>query len=890
VSKTGVRERRLSEPDEAPSDLGWRAALDCLENAGVDRRAVDLIVVACATPDQSQPAVACIIQEKLGLAEAHCPAFDVNSVCAGFVFALDVAQSMMLAEPARYRHVLVIGSDAFSKILNWDDRRTCVFFGDGAGAVLLAQVETSDRRIHFRLGCDGRGRRCIEVPAGGTRLPVTPEVLERRLNTFTMDGPRVWDFAVSTVPRTISALLAERELVPADLDLLVLHQSNLRMIRSDHEVAGAAHGADRDHGGDLRQHRRGQHPPHPEEGLVDQPAVAGRAGDAVRVRRGAVLGRGAGGVVSRRRPRNPDPGKGIMSRKRIAIACQGGGSQCAFVAGALRELFAQRVQDRYRIVGLSGTSGGALTAAVAWEGLLEEAAGHEVSVEDRLLAFWRDLTAQTPPEMMIDAIGVQLLRLQESGLLPSIARSPSSLQFRFLSGGGAAAGHPPGVHRPGRGDPQAHALRPAARAGQDRQPGAAGGAADVLEGTFKIFTSVRSEIKVESLLASAGIPNLFPAVWVDGHAYWDGIFSSNPPVTGFLQKIHMGRELLPEEIWIVQVNPPGRASIPEKPGDIFDRRNHMAGNLSLQHEIQVIQMINMLLQEEALTDRFRARFGLDTTQTIGLRYIRMSEALQESLDYPSKMSRQPGQIARLMADGEDRARAFLSELGHGARSRSPASAARSRPTDSMCTNAVRSATGLLLALIVTVPATTRAAPAGVPSQTPPGRRSTRPGQRRQPGGGGLAGAPLRQRLRPGVDAARLPQAVPAPAQARLAVQVRQHAERQRDLDRPPGPRAGRAAAPRHPADPGRLLLLRVRLRPPAGLQHPGLHLHRHALGHRGWLRRLPVPPGIQAAGRLLLPAQRPRHDRNLPVLSRHRSEHGPQLHAPGLHPGRLGRG
>ena len=133
------QERRISEPDEAPSDMGWQAALDCLEDAGVDKSVVDLIVVACATPDQSQPAVACMVQEKLGLSPSQCPAFDVNSVCAGFVFALNVAQGMMLAEPERYRHALVIGSDAFSKILNWDDRRTCVFFGDGAGAVLLSQ-------------------------------------------------------------------------------------------------------------------------------------------------------------------------------------------------------------------------------------------------------------------------------------------------------------------------------------------------------------------------------------------------------------------------------------------------------------------------------------------------------------------------------------------------------------------------------------------------------------------------------------------------------------------------------------------------------------------------------------------------------------------------------
>jgi len=232
VAKTGIVERRVSEPDEAPSDMGAEAARSCLANANVDPSVVDLIVVACATPDQSQPAVACMIQEKLGVAERECPAFDVNSVCAGFVFALDVAHSMMLGAPRQFRNALVIGTDAFTKIVNWRDRRTCVFFGDGAGAVLLSQTDDDDARIHFRLGSDGRGSRCIEVPAGGTRMPVTPEVLEKRLNTFAMDGPKVWEFAMKAVPRVIRALLAERDMRPRDLDLLVLHQSNLRMIEN----------------------------------------------------------------------------------------------------------------------------------------------------------------------------------------------------------------------------------------------------------------------------------------------------------------------------------------------------------------------------------------------------------------------------------------------------------------------------------------------------------------------------------------------------------------------------------------------------------------------------------------------------------------------------------
>lgn len=232
AARTGILERRFSAPDEAPSDMACRAAVRCLEDAGVDKDLVDLIIVACATPDQSQPAVACLVQAKLGVSARQCPAFDVNSVCAGFVFALNVAQSMMLTAPEKYRNVLVIGADAFSKILNMKDRRTCVFFGDGAGAVLLQQAAAPERRFHFHLGSDGRGSHFIQVPAGGTKVMATAEVIERRLNTFVMDGPKVWEFAVSTVPETIRALLGENELRPADLDLLVLHQSNLRMLEA----------------------------------------------------------------------------------------------------------------------------------------------------------------------------------------------------------------------------------------------------------------------------------------------------------------------------------------------------------------------------------------------------------------------------------------------------------------------------------------------------------------------------------------------------------------------------------------------------------------------------------------------------------------------------------
>jgi 3-oxoacyl-[acyl-carrier-protein] synthase-3 len=232
TSKTGIVERRIAAPDEAPSDMGCEAARRALAHAGVEASSVDLIVVACATPDQSQPAVACLVQEKLGISATQCPAFDVNSVCSGFIFALTTAQGMMLSAPEQYKNVLVIGADAFSKIMNWQDRRTCVFFGDGAGAVLLTQSPRDSDRIHFQRGSDGRGARFIQVPGGGTRLPATPEVIAQRLNTFTMDGPKVWDFAVDSVPRVVRSLLAAHDMTTDDLDLLILHQSNLRMLEA----------------------------------------------------------------------------------------------------------------------------------------------------------------------------------------------------------------------------------------------------------------------------------------------------------------------------------------------------------------------------------------------------------------------------------------------------------------------------------------------------------------------------------------------------------------------------------------------------------------------------------------------------------------------------------
>lgn len=351
-----------------------------------------------------------------------------------------------------------------------------------------------------------------------------------------------------------------------------------------------------------------------------------------------------------------------MSRRRIAIACQGGGSQCAFVAGALDALFAHGVQDRYEIVGLSGTSGGAITAAVAWQAMLKRAHGDRTPIGDPIKALWEDLSARTPLEIVLDKVCIDTVRLIEHGAMPSVAMSPASLPVQVWTKAMATM-----IARPEFTDLRALLLK---HIDFEALPGLVTSdtpvlevsAGDVMQGNFRVFSSARNEIKVEALLASAAIPTLFPAVWVDGHAYWDGIFASNPPIISLLQKTHMGNYRRPQEVWIIQVNPAEHDTVPETPSEISDRRNHLAGNLSLQHELQMIELWNLLLQQGALTDQFRARLGIDATEPIAVHFIRMSKEMQAGLDYPSKLSREPAHIERLMADGTSQAQAFLAKM------------------------------------------------------------------------------------------------------------------------------------------------------------------------------------------------------------------------------------
>lgn len=226
-SRTGIRERRIAAPDEAASDLALPAALDALAVAKLDPADIDLIVLATSTGDMGTfPATATLLQDRLGSKAAA--AFDVAAVCSGFVYALDVAAQYI--QTGRYENVLVVGTEVMSKVLDWQDRNTCVLFGDGAGAVVLKPCEDGEGILGTVLGSDGSGACLLNIPAGGSRQPLTPALIEQRQQYVMMKGREVFRFAVEIMGEAAVQALDSVGLTPADVDLFIPHQANVRII------------------------------------------------------------------------------------------------------------------------------------------------------------------------------------------------------------------------------------------------------------------------------------------------------------------------------------------------------------------------------------------------------------------------------------------------------------------------------------------------------------------------------------------------------------------------------------------------------------------------------------------------------------------------------------
>lgn len=228
VSRTGIKERRIADPQEASSDLAVEAAKRAMEKAGITADEIDLIIVATITPDMPMPATACLVQDRLGASKAA--TFDLSAACTGFLYGISTAAQFIAT--GVYKYTLVIGVECLSRVVDWNDRNTCVLFGDGAGAAVLGPVEEGHGFLAYELGGDGSGGELLKLSAGGSRYPTSEETLSKNLHTVSMAGREVFKFAVRVIGNSIEEVLKKANLSKEDIDFFIPHQANLRIIES----------------------------------------------------------------------------------------------------------------------------------------------------------------------------------------------------------------------------------------------------------------------------------------------------------------------------------------------------------------------------------------------------------------------------------------------------------------------------------------------------------------------------------------------------------------------------------------------------------------------------------------------------------------------------------
>ena len=225
TTRTGIKERRIASSHEAASDLAINAAKEALKDARLKPQGLDLIIIATITPDMQFPSTACLVQANLGAKNAVC--FDISAACAGFVYAIIVAQQFIAR--GTYKNALVVGTEVLSSITDWDDRSTCVLFGDGAGAAVLSEVK-SGGILSTYLGSDGSMANLLMMPAGGSRNPATHKTIDKRLHYIKMEGNEIFKSAVKIMVDTAQIVLKQAGLKCSDVDLVIPHQANVRII------------------------------------------------------------------------------------------------------------------------------------------------------------------------------------------------------------------------------------------------------------------------------------------------------------------------------------------------------------------------------------------------------------------------------------------------------------------------------------------------------------------------------------------------------------------------------------------------------------------------------------------------------------------------------------
>lgn len=226
-TRTGIKERRVADVNEATSDLATKAALNAIKDANLTPEDIDLIIVATITPDMIFPSTACLVQANIKATKAAC--FDLEAACSGFIYGMTVAKQFI--ETNTYKHVLVIGAEALSRILDYEDKSTAILFGDGAGAVVMGSVNEGGV-LSTNLGSDGNGKDYLNIPAGGSKNPTSEETLKNRLHYVKMAGNDVFKFAVRIMQDASIKCVESANLDIQDIDYLIPHQANIRIIEA----------------------------------------------------------------------------------------------------------------------------------------------------------------------------------------------------------------------------------------------------------------------------------------------------------------------------------------------------------------------------------------------------------------------------------------------------------------------------------------------------------------------------------------------------------------------------------------------------------------------------------------------------------------------------------
>lgn len=231
TTRTGIKERRIAADTQSTSDLATEAAVDAMADAKLTSDEIDLIIVATISPDAFFPSTACYVQKNIGAINALC--FDVSAACSGFLYAMQIAENFISS--GQRKNALIIGAEKLSSMVDWEDRNTCVLFGDGAGAAILTadkENEGSKKILASVLGSDGRQTDILHVPGGGSACPITTDNADQKLNAIRMQGREVYKYAVNAMRRAAEQVLEKSNMEVEDVDKLIPHQANLRIIEA----------------------------------------------------------------------------------------------------------------------------------------------------------------------------------------------------------------------------------------------------------------------------------------------------------------------------------------------------------------------------------------------------------------------------------------------------------------------------------------------------------------------------------------------------------------------------------------------------------------------------------------------------------------------------------